>query len=76
MNIKRVLLKAINHKEWVSIEYKNKDDNITKYWIGIRNYYTFSNKNGETKLMLNVDLFNVTKDNVKKDDINDLSPVS
>ena len=30
------IFKAIHEGKWVSIEYKNKDDNITKYWIGIK----------------------------------------
>lgn len=28
---------AIHEGKWLSIEYKNKDEDITKYWIGIKN---------------------------------------
>ncbi len=30
------IFKAIHEGKWLSIEYKNLDDNITKYWIGIK----------------------------------------
>lgn len=30
------LFKAIHEGKWLSIEYRNKDDQITKYWIGIK----------------------------------------
>ena len=30
------IFKAIHEGKWLSIEYKNKDENITKYWIGIK----------------------------------------
>ncbi|MDF2505720.1 MAG: hypothetical protein K0R54_5499, partial [Clostridiaceae bacterium] len=35
-NISKDIFKAIHEGKWLSIEYKNKDDNITKYWIGIK----------------------------------------
>ena len=32
----RELFRAIHEGLWVSIEYKNQDEKITKYWIGIK----------------------------------------
>ena len=32
----RELFRAIHEGLWVSIEYKNQEEKITKYWIGIR----------------------------------------
>lgn len=29
------IFRAIHENKWLSIEYKNKQDEITKYWIGI-----------------------------------------
>lgn len=34
--IGRDIFKAIHEGKWLSIEYRNKGDNITKYWIGIK----------------------------------------
>ena len=34
--IYRDIFKAIHEGKWLSIEYKNQEDNITKYWIGIQ----------------------------------------
>ncbi len=31
------IFKAIHDGKWLSIEYRNKADQITKYWIGIQN---------------------------------------
>lgn len=31
----RDIFRAIHENKWISIEYKNKKDEITKYWIGI-----------------------------------------
>lgn len=31
------IFKAIHEGKWLSIEYKNKSEQITKYWIGIKN---------------------------------------
>ena len=31
----RDIFKAIHENKWLSIEYKNKQEGITKYWIGI-----------------------------------------
>jgi len=35
-SITKDIFKAIHEGKWLSIEYKNKDDNITKYWIAIK----------------------------------------
>lgn len=35
-SIARDIFRAIHEGKWLSIEYRNKDDQITKYWIGIR----------------------------------------
>lgn len=35
-SICRELFKAIHEGKWLSIEYKNKNGQITKYWIGIK----------------------------------------
>lgn len=32
----RDIFKAIHEGKWLSIEYRNKQDQLTKYWIGIR----------------------------------------
>ncbi len=34
-SIKRDIFKAIHNGKWLSIEYRNKENKITKYWIGI-----------------------------------------
>ena len=34
--IHKDILKAIHEGKWLSIEYKNKEQTITKYWIGIK----------------------------------------
>lgn len=36
-NIQRDIFRAIHEGKWLKIEYKNKMEQITKYWIGIRN---------------------------------------
>ena len=33
--ISRDIFRAIHENKWLSIEYKNKQEEITKYWIGI-----------------------------------------
>ena len=33
----RDIFRAIHEGKWISIEYRNREDQITKYWIGIRN---------------------------------------
>ena len=35
-SICREIFKAIHEGKWLSIEYKNRDGRITKYWIGIK----------------------------------------
>ena len=35
--IYRDIFRAIHEGKWLSIEYQNKKDEVTKYWIGIRN---------------------------------------
>ena len=36
-SICREIFKAIHEGRWLSVEYQNKNNQITKYWIGIRN---------------------------------------
>lgn len=36
-SVSRDIFRAIYEGKWLSIEYKNKDERITKYWIGIKN---------------------------------------
>lgn len=36
-NICKNIFKAIHEGKWLSIEYKNREEKITKYWIGIKN---------------------------------------
>ena len=36
-NVCKEIFKAIHEGKWVSIEYKNQDDKVTRYWIGIKN---------------------------------------
>ena len=35
--ISRDIFKAIHEGKWIAVEYRNKQQNITKYWIGIKN---------------------------------------
>ena len=35
--IYRDIFRAIHEGKWLKIEYKNKDEEITKFWIGILN---------------------------------------
>lgn len=35
----RDIFRAIHENKWLSIEYKNKQDEVTKYWIGISKVY-------------------------------------
>lgn len=32
----RDIFRAIHEGKWLKIEYRNKADQVTKYWIGIR----------------------------------------
>ncbi len=36
-SICREIFRAIHEGKWLSIEYRNKDSLVTKYWIGIKN---------------------------------------
>ncbi len=36
-SIYRDIFKAVHEGKWLSIEYKNQEDKVTKYWIGIKN---------------------------------------
>lgn len=33
----RDIFRAIHEGKWLAIEYRNQSDQVTKYWIGIRN---------------------------------------
>lgn len=35
--VHRDIFRAIHEGKWLSIEYRNQEDKVTKYWIGIRN---------------------------------------
>lgn len=35
--ISRDIFKAIHEGKWIAVEYRNKQQNVTKYWIGIKN---------------------------------------
>lgn len=35
-NICKEIFRAIHEGKWLSIEYKNKEEKVTKYWIGIK----------------------------------------
>lgn len=35
-NVCREIFKAIHEGKWLSVEYRNRDEHITKYWIGIK----------------------------------------
>lgn len=40
-SIGRNIFKAVHEGKWLYIEYKNKSDTITKYWISIKNINTY-----------------------------------
>lgn len=40
-NVFRDIFKAIHEGKWLSIEYRNKEGQITKYWIGIKDLNPF-----------------------------------
>lgn len=42
-SIGRNIFKAVHEGKWLYIEYKNKSDTITKYWISIKNINTTKN---------------------------------
>lgn len=35
-SICREIFKALHEGKWLTIEYRNKNDKLTKYWIGIK----------------------------------------
>ena len=35
------IFKAIHEGKWLTVEYKNKDDKVTKYWVGIKDINLF-----------------------------------
>lgn len=51
-NIGRVLIKGIYHNTWIKIEYRNRDNEITKYMIGINDINPF-------KKTIQCDCFNI-----------------
>ena len=34
-SVSRDIFKSIHEQKWLSVEYRNKQDQITRYWIGI-----------------------------------------
>ena len=38
--IGRDIFKAVHEGKWLSIEYRNKSDSVTRYWIGIKEINT------------------------------------
>lgn len=40
-NVRRDIFRAIHEGKWLKIEYKNRSEKITKYWIGIRDLNPF-----------------------------------
>lgn len=36
-SVHRDIFRAIHEGKWLSIEYKNKEEKVTNYWIGIMN---------------------------------------
>ena len=36
-SIYKDIFKAVHEGKWLSIEYKNQEDKVTKYWVGIKN---------------------------------------
>ncbi len=61
-SIYRDIFRAIHEGKWLSIEYKNKEENITNYWIGIRDLNI-------SKGILAVDGLHLTKYTIAKLDI-------
>ena len=41
--ILRDIFRAIHEGKWLSIEYRNQENQLTKYWIGIRNLDIYLN---------------------------------
>lgn len=61
-SIYRDIFRAIHEGKWLSIEYKNKEEIITNYWIGIRDLNI-------SKGILSVDGLHLTKYTIAKLDI-------
>ena len=57
--ISRDIFKALHEGKWVAVEYRNKQQNVTKYWIGIKNINPY-------KKMLIVDGLNVATSEMKE----------
>lgn len=57
--ISRDIFKAIHEGKWVAVEYRNKQQNVTKYWIGIKNINPY-------KKLLIVDGLNVATSEMKE----------
>lgn len=57
--ISRDIFKAIHEGKWIAVEYRNKQQNITKYWIGIKNINPY-------KKLLIVDGLNVATSEMKE----------
>ena len=57
--ISRVIFKAIHEGKWIAVEYRNKQQNVTKYWIGIKNINPY-------KKLLIVDGLNVATSEMKE----------
>ena len=43
-NIGRILLKGIYQESWIKIEYRNKEQEITHYMIGIKDIDPFKKR--------------------------------
>ena len=43
-SVSREIFRAIHEGKWLSIEYRNKGDKVTKYWIGIKNLDPVNNR--------------------------------
>lgn len=57
--ISRDIFKAIHEGKWIAVEYRNKQQNVTKYWIGIKNINPY-------KKLLVVDGLNVATSEMKE----------
>ena len=58
-NIFRILKKGIINNNWFKVEYKNKDDQITNYLIGINMIYVTSSHDGDGSIhMIEAEAFN------------------
>lgn len=57
--ISRDIFKAIHEGKWIAVEYRNKQQNVTKYWIGVKNINPY-------KKLLIVDGLNVATSEMKE----------